>query len=182
MTPTASLVRNRRPGQLPGEEAPRPARVPALAPPGALLKRLLIGFWAMYFTLVAVTNAVDLLGELGALHWRFLNSGNFAYMSSIVQVYDVGATPTKLLLAGALAVEAVGALLCWRALLRPSTRRALQAVCWSALVWIAFVFMTELFVAYTSESPFRELLMLAIGTGLVIALVPDDAGGRPPAG
>jgi hypothetical protein len=144
---------------------------------GAVLKRILLGFWAMFFSIVALTNTVDLLGELGVLHWTFLNSGNFDYMRSIVQVYDVGAVPTKLLLAGALAVEVVGAALFWRALLdRRDARTALQALCWAVLVWTAFVFMTEFFVAYTAESPFRELLMLAIGSALVVALVPDDAG------
>ncbi len=176
MTPTATVTRNSRPDHLPGEQAPRTLRTLVSAPPGAILRRLVLAFWAMYFSMVAITNAVDLLGELGAVHWTFLNSGNFDYMRSIVKVYDVGATPTKLLLAGALAVEIAGAVLFWRALLRPRTRVALQAVCWSVAVWIAFTFMTELFLAYTSESPFRELLLLAIGTGLVIALVPEDAG------
>ena len=41
-------------------------------------------------------------------------------------------------------------------------------------MWAGFIFMTELFVAYTAESPFRELLMLTIGTALVVALVPDQ--------
>ena len=159
-----------------GGAAPRTIRALVSAPPGAILRRLLLAFWAMYFSMVAVTNTVDLLDQLGALHWTFLNSGNFDYMRSIVGVYDVGATATKLLLACALAVELVGAVLFWRALLSGRTRVALQAVCWSVLVWISFTFMTELFLAYTSESPFRELLTLAIGSALVIALVPDDAG------
>jgi hypothetical protein len=171
MTKTAALIRNHRPERLPDEQALRPL--------GVVLKRLLLGFWAMYFTLVALTNTVDLLDELGALHWQFLNSGNFDYMLSIVKVYDVGATATKLLLAGALVVELVAAGLCWRALVSRqvnATRTALQALCWTVLVWTAFTFMTELFLAYTSESPFRELLMLALGSALVVALVPDDAG------
>ena len=75
-----------------------------------------------------------------------------------------------------------GAVLFWRALLRRSSDAnavALQAVSWSVLVWIAFTFMTELFVAYASESPFRELLLLAIGTALVIVLVPDGGVAGP---
>ncbi len=153
-----------------------------MIPGGVLLKRLLLAFWAMYFSMVAVTNTIDLLDEIDALHWTFLNSQNFDYMRSIVKVYDVGSLPTGLLLAGALAVEVVGAVLFWRALLRRSSDAnavALQAVSWSVLVWIAFTFMTELFVAYTSESPFRELLLLAIGTALVIVLVPDDGVAGP---
>jgi len=176
MTTATPHIHDTRPTHPPREQAPRTVRALLSAPPGAILRRLLLAFWAMYFSMVALTNGVDLLDQLGALHWRFLNSGNFDYMRSIVGVYHVGATPTKLLLAGALVVEVVGAVLFWRALLSRRTRVALQAVCWSVLVWISFTFMTELFLAYTSESPFRELLTLAIGSALVIALVPDDAG------
>ena len=61
MNKTAAVIRHRHPELLPAEQAVRPL--------GAVLKRLLIGFWAMYFTLVALTNTVDLLDELGALHW-----------------------------------------------------------------------------------------------------------------
>lgn len=154
--------------------------------PGLLLKRLVLVFWTMFFTLVAVTNLVDLLGELGALDWRFLDSDNYAYLRSVVEVYDVGPTVTKLLLAGALALEATAAALFWRALLGlgrggRGLRPAMEAICFATVVWIAFVFMTELFVAYASESVFRELLAIALGSALVLALVPDDLGAGEPA-
>lgn len=140
---------------------------------GLLFKRLLVGFWAMFFSLVALTNLVDLLDVLGAIDWRFLDSGNYEYLRSVVRVYDVGPDLTKLLLAGALALELVAAVLFWRAL-RPLGRSALAAVCAGTGVWIAFVFMTEFFTAYDSESPFRELLAIMIGTALALVLVPED--------
>ncbi len=153
-------------------------------PPGLLLKRLLLGFWAMYFSMVAITNTIDLLGELGAFEWTFLNSGNFQYLESVVKVYDVGEVPTKLLLAGALAIELVAATLFWRALLtfgrgRGGKRAAVQALCFGTFVWLSFVFMTEFFVAYTAESPFRELLEIMIASSLAIILIPDKAGANP---
>jgi hypothetical protein len=152
--------------------------------PGLLFKRLLIGLWVMYFTMVAITNCVDLLGELGAFEWTFLNSGNFEYLHSVVDVYDVGDVPTKLLLGGAFLIEVTAAVLFWRAILSfgrraGGARAAFQAICFGTLVWISFVFMTEFFVAYTAEAPFRELLMLMIGTGIAVALVPDNAGAAP---
>jgi hypothetical protein len=175
-TTTPGIHDSTHPDSLSLGEPPRTIRALVSAPPGAILKRLLVAFWAMYFSMVAVTNTVDLLDRLGALHWTFLDSGNFDYMRSIVKVYGVGAAPTEILLAGALVVELAGAALFWRALLKPTMRAALQAVCWSVLVWLGFTFMTEFFLAYTSESPFRELLTLAIGSGLAIALIPEDAG------
>jgi hypothetical protein len=128
-------------------------------------KRVLLGFWAMYFTIVAVSNAIDLLDALGALRWTFLDSTNFAFMRTIVRVYHVGPDLTELLLAGALAVEAAGAVLFWRALLNRGS--ALRALTWGAAVWSTFVFMCELFIAYPSEGPFRDLLLLTIATALV---------------
>src|SRR5262245_30178135 len=120
--------------------------------PANLFKRLVLLFWTMFFSLVALTNLVDLLGELGALDWRFLDSGNYDYLRSVVKVYEVGPGLTKALLAGALAVELAAAVLFWRALLAfgrdgRGVREALLALCFGAFVWISFVFMTELFTA-----------------------------------
>lgn len=153
-----------------------------LVPPsGLLLKRLLLLFWTMFFSMIALTNLVNLLDSLGLFDWTFLDSGNFDYLRSVVDVYGVGAAPTKLLLAGALLIEAVAALLFWRALLgfgirRGGQRAAMTAICWGTLVWTGFVFMTEFFVAYSAESVFRELLAIMVGTAIAIALIPDDAG------
>ncbi|MGH2923425.1 MAG: hypothetical protein ACRDKH_05285 [Solirubrobacterales bacterium] len=150
-------------------------------PSGLLFKRLLLGLWVMYFTMVAITNFVDLMEEFGAFDWTFLNSDNFSYLESVVKVYDVGEVPTKLLLAGAFVIEVAAAALFWRAIFgygrKPGgAQAAFQAVCLGTLVWISFVFMTEFFVAYDAESPFRELLALMIGTGIAVALVPDNTG------
>lgn len=153
-----------------------------LAPPsGLLFKRLLLLFWTMLFSMVALTNLVNLLDSLGLFDWTFLDSGNYDYIRSVVEVYGIGGPPSKLLLAGALLIEAIAALLFWRALLgygmrRDGARAAMAAVCWGTLVWTGFVFMTEFFVAYQSESVFREMLAIMVGTGLALTLVSDDAG------
>lgn len=149
-------------------------------PPGLLLKRSLLLFWAMFFSMVALTNFVNLVDELGAIEWTFLNSGNFDFLRSVVDVYGVGSALTKVLLAGAFAIELAAAILFWRALGRfgrvaGGGLSASWAVCVGTFVWIAFVFMTEFFVAYDAESVFRELLAIMIGTALALALIPDEA-------
>jgi hypothetical protein len=151
---------------------------------GLLFKRLVLAFWTMFFTLVALTNLVDLLGELGAFDWRFLDSGNYDYLRSVVKAYEIGPALTKVLLAGAFAIELVAAVLFWRALLAlgrdgRGMRKALEALCFGAFVWISFVFMTEFFTAYESESVFRELLTITIAAALAVVLMPDDAGAEP---
>jgi hypothetical protein len=145
-------------------DRPHARRDPAATADIKTFKRVLLGFWAVYFSIVAVSNAIDLLDALGALHWTFLDSTNFAFMRSVVRVYHVGPDLTKLLLAGALAIEAVGAVLFWRALLGRGS--AMRALCWGAFVWSAFVFMCELFIAYPTEAAFRDLLLLTIATAL----------------
>jgi hypothetical protein len=39
---------------------------------------------------------------------------------------------------------------------------------------------TEFFVAYTSQSPFRELMVIALLMPVIIAVVPDRAANPPP--
>ena len=151
------------------------------APSGLLFKRLLLAFWTMFFSMVALTNFVDIMGELSIFHWTFLNSSNFEYMREIVKVYDLSSPLTKLLLIGAFLIELAAATLFWRALLSfgrspVGRKRAFEALCLGTFVWLSFVFMTEFFVAYGSESVFRELLTIMIGTGLALVLVPDEAG------
>ena len=146
--------------------------------PTAVLKRVVVAFWVMFFTIVTTSNIIDLLDVFGFVHWSFLDSTNFAYIRTVVAPHGVGTGAAKMLLLGATAAEATGALLCWWALLARGggfVRRALTALTWSAGLWTAFVFMTELFTAYNSESPFRELLTLTLCSALVVALVPDDA-------
>ena len=77
------------------------------------MARLIVPFSAAYFTLIAVTNTVDLLDRIGALRWNFLDSGNFDYLRSVVRIYHVGSGATTVLLAGALAIESLGAALFW---------------------------------------------------------------------
>lgn len=151
---------------------------------GLLFKRLLLAFWTMFFSMVALTNFVDIMGEFSVFHWTFLNSGNFEYMREIVKVYDVGTALTKLLLVGAFLIEAIAAALFWRALfgfgrIPEGRQRDFQALCFGTFVWLSFVFMTEFFVAYGGESVFRELLMIMIATGLALVLVGDKTGTEP---
>lgn len=158
-----------------------------LAQPGLLLKRLVLVVGAVYFTMVAVTNAVDFIAAVGGFHGTFLNSGNAAYITSITKVYSwPGWTADAAVLAAGLA-EGLGAFLFVRALLRyrsggAGIRSVWLALSWNIVVWLGFIVGTEFFVAYTSEGPFRELLIIAMLMAVVIAVVPDgvpgDSGGR----
>lgn len=91
-----------------------------------------------------------------------------------------------LVVLAATVAEAIGALLFWRAII--TIRNGLTptvvwgALAWNVLVWIGFLVGVEFFLAYTSESTFRELLALGLPMIVVVAVVPDDpAGDEAPA-
>lgn len=160
------------------------ARAPAgLAQPGLLFKRLTLLIGAVYFSFVTVTNIVNLVATIGGYHWTVLNSGNVAYIESITKSYSLGGAFDDIAVALAATAEAIGAVLFWRAVLRyrgdgEGAREAWTALTWNVLVWLGFIAGTEAFVAYTSESPFRELLIIGLAMAIVIAVVPDDPDQR----
>jgi hypothetical protein len=152
-----------------------------LAEPRLLLKRLVLLVGAAYFTMVALSNAINLVATASGSHWTFLNSTNVAYVESISKAYG---TPHWIAVAAVLAAtiaETIGAVLFWRAIVAIRTGRTptvvWAALAWNVLVWTGFIVGVEFFLAYTSESTFRELLALGLLMALVVALVPDD----PPA-
>lgn len=150
----------------------------ALAQPSLFLKRLVLAVGAVYFTLVAVTNAVNFIASVGGFHSTFLNSGNAAYIASVTKVYSWPAwTDNAAVLVAALA-EGFGAFLFGRALLRfrggaVGIRAVWLALSWNIAVWLGFIAGTEFFVAYQAEGPFRELLVIALLMPVIIAVVPD---------
>lgn len=152
------------------------------AHPGLTFKRLTLLIGAVYFSFVAVTNVVNAVATFGGYHWTFLNSGNAAYIKTITKGYAVPSGFDQLAVLAAVVVETIGAVLFWRAGVRyrgggSGVRAAWQALTWNVFVWLGFIAGTEFFVAYTSESPFRELLLIGLAMAVVIAVVPDDPAG-----
>ena len=155
----------------------------ALEAPGLQVKQLVLVIGAVYFTFVAVTNTVNFIVSVGGYHWAFLNSGNVSYITSITKIYSWPAWSDQAAVLAAALVEAAGAALFWNALRKfrgrgTGVRAAWIALGWNIMVWLGFIAGTEFFVAYPSESPFRELLAISLLMAIVIAVVPDDAGQR----
>jgi hypothetical protein len=147
---------------------------------GLVFKRLVLVFWTVYFTSIALMSLLNLLDELGAFDWNFLDSGNLEYLRSVLELYETGPVVTEMLLAGAFVIEAIAAALFWRALLAFARGgRGLPAVwaalCAGLLVSILFVLGTELFVAYGSESVYPELFLIMLGSAVAFVVIPDDA-------
>ncbi len=148
------------------------------------LQRLLIAFWALYLSVVTLTNTLDALIALGVLGsgWTFA-SGNYAAVVEVMSRYPLPGLIHAAAFAGVIAWEAVGAVLLWRAtvasrgLARPPARPLYLA--FGALVglWCAFMVVDELFMAYQFESTHRELLIASLASLLVIVLLPQREPG-----
>ncbi|HCB05533.1 MAG TPA: hypothetical protein PLZ93_03245 [Nocardioides sp.] len=149
--------------------------------PGLLLKRIVLVFGATYLAMVCVTNLVDFVTSVTGAHETFLNSQNSGYIASIVKIYSMPSWFDDLAVLGAATIEGIGALLFVRALRRfrgggTGLTEVYQALAWNIVVWFGFIVGTEFFIAYPSESPFRELLGLGFLMTLIVTLVPDAPG------
>src|SRR3954470_6838379 len=87
--------------------------------PVLLLKRILLGFWAAWLTVVLATNAADAAKALGLLGegWA-LASGNYRLVAEATSRYGMPAWVNGLLFLGVLLWQGVAAVLfglaCWR--------------------------------------------------------------------
>ncbi|GAA4381962.1 hypothetical protein [Nocardioides caricicola] len=145
---------------------------------GLRLKQLVLLFGAVFLGVVALTNLVNLVSA-ATTDWTFLNSHNTGYVESVVAVYDAPGWLDEVVVLGALAIEATGAVLFVRALLRyrgagTGAVEAYQALAWNIGVWVAFIVGSEVFLAYDAEGTFRELLALALLMTVAVAVVPDE--------
>jgi len=150
-----------------------------------LLKRSLVGFWAVWFSLVAATNGFDLAKTIGLLpaSWPCA-SGNFHLVAEATARYDVPAWLNFPLFAVILLWETSAALAFWRAWWTYRSRDDLKnvhtAFTCSLLLWAAFMLNDELFIQYQIEGTHLRLFTAQLATLLAIHLVPEASAARAP--
>jgi sterol desaturase/sphingolipid hydroxylase (fatty acid hydroxylase superfamily) len=154
--------------------------------PRAALARLIVGFWAAWFTLVFLTNLCDALKALGLVgeEWKFA-SGNWAFVVKTTGIYRVPAPLVGVLFAGVVAWEALSALLMWsavRSLGGPPEGSRMGAVDRAFTValglFAAFALADELFIAYHVEGTHLQVFLALLASLLAVRLLPD-AGTAP---
>lgn len=143
--------------------------------PGAIRVGLL-AFWALWLTLVVVTNIFDGLKAAGALpgSWRFA-SGNYDAMREVTARYDTPGWIVGLLFAGAVLWEIAAMVLMWRALLAwgavdPAPVYLAFAV--SLGLWAAFILADEVFSAYEMSRSHWLIFGAQLLSLLAIVLLP----------
>jgi hypothetical protein len=137
------------------------------------LRRQLLGFWALWFSVVVVTNLLDVVTQLGwAEGLRPLASGNYALIVGETDRWHLPHTLSALLFAGAIALEAAAAVLFWRAAQRPGERAfAVRAFQVSLALWMGFIVSGELLHGYGVEHVHLMIFGVQLVSLLAITLV-----------
>jgi hypothetical protein len=107
----------------------------------------LLGFWALYFAIVALSNLADLCQSLHLLPagWRWV-SGNLAFIKA--STGKLPAWTSQPLLAGVIAWEALAAVLFWRAARDPIGRWLGPAFVVSLSLWATFILLDEMLLIF----------------------------------
>jgi hypothetical protein len=146
------------------------------------LKRGVLLFWALWFTLVLATNLCDGAKALGLLApgWAFA-SGNFGFIASVTAKYGTPGWINGVLFAGVILWQLIATVLFWRSgmIYRPKDARSLAAATTALGVglglWAAFTIADEFFVAYETgvEAVHLRLFSAQFVTLLGIHLLPE---------
>jgi hypothetical protein len=155
--------------------------VPPRAQPNALLlKQALLLLWAVWLTVVFVTNVLDGCKALGILRkdWAFA-SGNYHFLEGTTARYGPPAWLNALLFWGVLCWEGFAAVLFWLAWAcywgESHGRRVLYAAFTVSVgLWLAFMVAEEVCIAYDVEGTHLRLLIAQLATLLVVGLLPEE--------
>jgi hypothetical protein len=139
------------------------------------LRSGLVLFWALWLTLVTVTNLTDALKQFGLLpdEWKFA-SYNYALVVETVGAFGVPASIAAALFGGVILWQVVAAGLLWRAfgvLRRGGDGQAAevtQAFVVNLALWSAFLIATELTVNYVTAGTHKGTLLALLATLLVL--------------
>jgi hypothetical protein len=144
-----------------------------------LLKRLLLLLWAVWLSVVFLSNLADAGKGLGLLGeaWPFA-SGNWKLIQETTARYGAPAAVNAVLFAGVILWEGAAAVLFWRAGWGfrggSSARKAVYlAFTTSLLLWGAFLVADEVFIAYPLESTHLRLFVAQLVTLLAVDLLPE---------
>ncbi len=135
---------------------------------------VLIGFWALWFTVVFLTNLFDGLVHLGVLAdgWAF-RSGNYEFLAGVMGVYALPAGAVGAVFAVGVFWEALVAGLMWWTALgyargTARKRRLFLAFIPAVSFFGAFMMLTEVFIAYELASTQVRLFIATLLSAVVV--------------
>jgi hypothetical protein len=149
---------------------------------------MLLGFWSLYFAIVALSHLADLLRSLHLLpaDWAWI-SGNLAFIATSTAKIGVPAGLSPVLLAGVIIWQIVASLLFWRALRRGDRASLGPAFVVSLAHWATFILLDEILLIFETGAKATHLrLFIAELASLCVlqlgGIRPDAREGSLPAG
>lgn len=137
------------------------------------MKRLVLGFWAVYFAVICLTNGLDLLQGLGLLPegWRYL-SGNLPLLVRTVGGVGLPAALATAMLVGVILWQGMIAWLFGQSLSRQE--RLETAFIAATGLWAAFLVADELFLSYGLEAVHLRLFIAQVVSFLLVRYLPNQ--------
>jgi hypothetical protein len=128
------------------------------------LRRLgigLLGFWALYFAIVALSNLADLLRSVHVVRadWRWV-SGNLAFMASATGKFGVPVWANQVLLAGVIVWQGLAAVLFWRAARAGGREWLGGAFTLGISLWAVFIILDEVLLIFETGAEATHLRLL----------------------
>jgi hypothetical protein len=147
--------------------------------PAVAFKRLLLLVWAVWLSVVFLSNLADAAKGLGWLpeSWTFA-SGNLHFIRETTARYGTPDAVNGALFAGVVVWEGVATVLFWRAAWafrgggvgREAVYRAFAV---SLLLWAGFLVADEVFIAYPLAATHLRLFVAHLVTLLAVELLPE---------
>ena len=146
-----------------------------------LIKQGLLLFWALWFSIMFLSNLFNGLINLGFFpsYWLFY-SGNFAMVANVISRYSSNIMFPAILFAAVLIVAIIVAILFWVALgtYRAQTQYNLHYVRYafgaSIALWAAFLVVDEFMIAYSFEAPYFRLLSVSLLSLFAFYVLPEN--------
>ena len=140
----------------------------------SLLVQVLIGFWALWWSIVFGTNFFDGLVQLGVLGEGFtLASGNYGFLLSVTEVHGTPSSLVALIFAAGVVWELGVAVLTWSAFADALGGMPSKSVLYRAFIpavgfFAAFLLLTEVFLAYDLATTHVRLFIASLLTLFVV--------------
>ncbi len=145
-----------------------------------IIKKALVFFWAIWFTVVFLSNLANLLRVFAILPKTFMfYSGNFAMVTKVISIYHLPHSFAVTLFILVILLEACIMLSLWFAAFSylcnmKYIQRVNMAFLISMFLWMLFLITDEIFIAYRFEAAHFKFFVAQLVTLLVIHLLPDD--------
>ena len=140
------------------------------------MKAVLLLFWAIWFSIVALTNLADALKHLGVLPPGFtFASGNFEFMQQVTAIHHTPAFLVAVMFAGVIIWEIAAAALFFQAFAKSRSASADEAAAVtraftvSVAFWAGMMIASEIFISYDVEGAHTRFLIASLLSFVVTA-------------